>query len=107
MGLSPVVITAPPLVIFIHLYGHLIEILISFQRSNCSSFPSHGLSKQPRLNQSIVFMNMLIKIGNRPPLEALQVSWVLPQLADLDPCLSTSLSVNQRRHALHLRAGPT
>lgn len=107
MGLGPGVITAPPLIIFIHLYGRLIEILICFQRSNCSSFTSHGLSKQPRLNQSIVFMNMLIKIGNLPPLEALQVSWVPPHLADLDPCLSTSLSVNQRRHAMHLRAGAT
>lgn len=61
-----------------HLYGsargHLIEILIRFQRSACSSFTSHGLSKQPRLAQSIALMNMLIKIGKRPSLKALQVS---------------------------------
>lgn len=61
-----------------HLYGsvcgRLIEILICFQRSDCSSFTSHGLSKQPRLTQSIALMNMLIKIGKRPSLEALQVS---------------------------------
>lgn len=67
-----------PVFTFRHLYGsvrgHLIEILICFQRSACSSFPSRGLSKQARLTQSIALMNMLIKLGKRPSLEALQVS---------------------------------
>lgn len=31
--------------------GLLIEILICFQRSNCSSFTSHGLGKHPGLEQ--------------------------------------------------------
>lgn len=31
--------------------GRSIEILICFQRSNCSSFTSHGLGKHPGLKQ--------------------------------------------------------
>ena len=39
--------------------GHLIEILIAFQRSNCSSFITHAVGKHPWLELSIKLMNIV------------------------------------------------
>lgn len=53
---QPDEITSPKSPIFLYSFidlarGCSIEILISFQRSNCSSFTSHGLGKHPGLKQ--------------------------------------------------------